>query len=51
MALLKAFLGSLIKRMSEHCKSMSPRRDGSCCGFGYCQRVRNAVSGKGGAER
>lgn len=51
MALLKVFLDSLIKRMNEHCKGMSPRCDGSCCGIGYCQRVWDAVSGKGMAER
>lgn len=51
MALPKAFSDSLIRRMNERCKAMSPTCDRSCCGIGYCRRVWDAVSGKGRAAR
>lgn len=51
MAQPKAFSDSLIRRMNERCKRMSPSCDRSCCGIGYCRRVWDAVSGKGRAAR
>lgn len=51
MTLPSTFSDSLIKKMNEHRKGVALRCDGFFCVIGCCQRVWDAASRKGGAER